>query len=70
MKEVNEDVKKVVNPKKVIKTSPIIRNESFFGSKEQPKQRYKKDYTTAIVWTVLSAVTVTLWSLIYYLFSY
>ena len=30
----------------------------------------KKDYTRAIVWTILGAVTVTLWSLIYYLFNY
>lgn len=30
----------------------------------------KKDYTRAIVWTILGAVTVTIWSLIYYLFNY
>jgi hypothetical protein len=35
-----------------------------------PKKKVKKDYTRAIVWTVLGAVTVTLWSLIYYLFNY
>jgi hypothetical protein len=35
-----------------------------------PKKKVKKDYTTAIVWTTISAVTVTLWSLIYYLFNY
>lgn len=33
-------------------------------------KKVKKDYTRAIVWTILGAVTVTIWSLIYYLFNY
>ena len=35
-----------------------------------PNKKPKKDYTTAIVWTILGTITVTLWSLIYYLFNY
>jgi hypothetical protein len=35
-----------------------------------PSKKVKKDYTKAIIWTVIGAVTVTMWSLIYYLFSY
>ena len=65
MRQLNNHIKEVVNPKKVIKTSPIIRNESFFGSKEQPKQRYKTDYTKAITWISILAITVILWTIIY-----
>jgi hypothetical protein len=34
------------------------------------KPKPKKDYTKAIGWTILGIITVTIWSLIYYLFSY
>jgi len=30
----------------------------------------KKDYTKAIVWTILIAVTTVIWTLIYHLFNY
>jgi len=30
----------------------------------------KKDYTKAIIWISLSAVTIIIWSLIYHLFNY
>ena len=37
-----------------------------------PKEKSKKRTNTnkQIVWTILCTVTVTLWSLIYYLFNY
>ena len=35
-----------------------------------PNKKPKKDYTKAIVWTILGMVTVSIWSLIYYLFNY
>jgi hypothetical protein len=30
----------------------------------------KKNYTKAIVWTVIGAITITIWSLVYHLFNY
>jgi hypothetical protein len=65
MRQLNNHIKEVVNPEKIIKTSPIIRNESFLGSKEQPKQRYKTNYTKAIIWISMVAITVLLWTVIY-----
>jgi molecular chaperone DnaK (HSP70) len=35
-----------------------------------PNKKVKKDYTKAIGWAILGIITVTIWSLIYYLFSY
>jgi hypothetical protein len=67
MRQLNNHIKEIIDPEKVIKTSPIIRNESFLGLKEQPnpKPKVKKDYTKAFVWILLGAITIAIWTTIY-----
>ena len=53
MREVNDHVKKVVGiPTTTKKTTT-------------PKKVIKKDYTKAIVWISMGAITVLLWTVIY-----
>lgn len=65
MARINQHIKEVIDSKKVIKTSPIIQNESILGSKEQPKSKLKTDYTRSILWISMALITVLLWTVIY-----
>ena len=67
MRQLNNHIKEVVNPEKVIKTSPIIRNESFLGIKEQPKPSSNPknwNWTAIIAWSVLGTVAASLATLL------
>jgi len=67
MRQLNNHIKEVVNPEKVIKTSPIIRKESFLGSKEQPKPSANPknwNWTAIIAWSVLGTVAASLATLL------
>lgn len=65
MARINQHIKEVIDSKKVIKTSPIIQNESILGLKEQPKLKLKTDYTRSILWVSMVLITVLLWTVIY-----
>ena len=68
MRQLNNHIKEVVNPEKVIKTSPIIRKESFLGSKEQTKPSSNPknwNWTAIIAWSVMGTGAASLANFLY-----